>query len=182
MIEIYILIVLTSLRHPWRYSPMSLFRRTAEAALYCACPFNSPYMLKGSLVDPRLRASNEHVSIVRVPRAGGRLGCHSHSSEAVRCASTEDHQPPSPLIPPSSLAFFTGGWPVWPPTARNFLTRPPTGTPRRAINPTSTFLSCAFREQRRTTGYPPILLISPYFALKGSRQTVLHCARPTRVF
>ena len=28
----------------------------------------------GSLVDPRLRASNEHILIVRVPRAGGRPG------------------------------------------------------------------------------------------------------------
>src|SRR5262245_24757498 len=31
-------------------------------------------LLKGSLVDPRLRASNEHILIVRVPRAGGRPG------------------------------------------------------------------------------------------------------------
>ena len=29
---------------------------------------------QGSLVDPRLRASNEHIPIVRVPRAGGRPG------------------------------------------------------------------------------------------------------------
>jgi len=28
---------------------------------------------KSGLVDPRLRASNEHILIVRVPRAGGRL-------------------------------------------------------------------------------------------------------------
>ena len=27
------------------------------------------YTFKGSLVDPRLRASNEHIFIVRVPRA-----------------------------------------------------------------------------------------------------------------
>jgi len=27
---------------------------------------------EGGLVDPRLRASNEHILIVRVPRAGGR--------------------------------------------------------------------------------------------------------------
>ena len=33
---------------------------------------------KGSLVDPRLRASNEHILIVRVPRAGGRPGCPLH--------------------------------------------------------------------------------------------------------
>jgi hypothetical protein len=30
--------------------------------------------LKGSLVDPRLRALNEHLPSVRVPRAGGRPG------------------------------------------------------------------------------------------------------------
>jgi hypothetical protein len=35
---------------------------------------NSLLLLKGSLVDPRLRASNEHIPIVRVPRAGGRSG------------------------------------------------------------------------------------------------------------
>ena len=44
-----------------------------------------PYFIfKGGLVDPRLRASNEHILIVRVPRAGGRLGCPSHPSEAAR--------------------------------------------------------------------------------------------------
>ena len=47
---------------------------------------------------PRLRASNEHILIVRVPRAGGRPGCPSCPSEAARCASTEDHQPPSPFF------------------------------------------------------------------------------------
>jgi len=31
------------------------------------------FFVKGNLVDPRLRASNEHIPIVRVPRAGGRL-------------------------------------------------------------------------------------------------------------
>ena len=55
------------------------------------------FIFKGSLVDPRLRASNEHILIVRVPRAGGRPGYPSHPSEAARCASTEDHQAPSLL-------------------------------------------------------------------------------------
>jgi hypothetical protein len=36
------------------------------------------YLFKGSLVDPRLRASNEHILIVRVPRAGGRPGYPFH--------------------------------------------------------------------------------------------------------
>ena len=53
---------------------------------------------KGSLVDPQMRASNEHLPSVRVPRAGGRPGCPSHPSEAARCTSTEDHQPPSPSL------------------------------------------------------------------------------------
>ena len=45
---------------------------------------------------------------------------------------------------------------------------PPTGTPRRAINPTSTFLSCAFREQRRPTGHHiPSLLNSPFTSFRG---------------
>ena len=35
----------------------------------------SLFSSKGSLVDPQLRASNEHILIVRVPRAGGRPGC-----------------------------------------------------------------------------------------------------------
>jgi hypothetical protein len=35
------------------------------------------YPIKGGLVDPLLRALNEHIHIVRVPRAGGRPGCPS---------------------------------------------------------------------------------------------------------
>ena len=48
-----------------------------------------PYFIfKGSLIAPRLRASNERPLSVRVPRAGGRSGYPSHPSEAARCAST----------------------------------------------------------------------------------------------
>ena len=36
------------------------------------------FFFKGSLVGPQVRASNEHIPIVRVPRAGGRLGYPSH--------------------------------------------------------------------------------------------------------
>ena len=53
---------------------------------------------KGSLVDPRLRASNEHIPIVRVPRAGGRPGYPAHPSEPTRSTSTDDHQAPSPPL------------------------------------------------------------------------------------
>jgi len=34
-----------------------------------------PLSSLGGLVDPRMRASNEHLLSVRVPRAGGRPGC-----------------------------------------------------------------------------------------------------------
>jgi len=51
----------------------------------------------GSLIDPRMRASNEHLLSVRVPRPGGRLGCPSHPSQAARCASTRRS---SASIPP----------------------------------------------------------------------------------
>ena len=38
------------------------------------------FIFKGSLVDPRLRASNERILVVRVPRAGRRPGCLSSAS------------------------------------------------------------------------------------------------------
>ena len=66
------------------------------SSLVISLGMGTDFTSKGSLVDPRLRASNEHIAIVRIPRAGGRLGCPSHPSEAARCASTEDHQAPSP--------------------------------------------------------------------------------------
>jgi hypothetical protein len=51
-------------------------------------PHTGYLTLKGSLVDPRLRASNEHILIVRVPRAGGRPDCPSHSFQGT--GSIED--------------------------------------------------------------------------------------------
>jgi hypothetical protein len=75
---------------PWRgpsdspTSPEEVGRLFFTARIF---PF--PHLIfRGSLVDPRLRASNEHILIVRVPRAGGRPGYPSHPSEAARCAST----------------------------------------------------------------------------------------------
>ena len=41
------------------------------------------YLFKGSPIDPRLRASNEHILIVRVPRAGGRPGCIASSTPTI---------------------------------------------------------------------------------------------------
>jgi hypothetical protein len=71
--------------------------RLIDLSLRAAFPIPH-FVFKGSLVDPRLRASNEHILIVRVPRAGGRPGYPSHPSEAARCASTEDRQPPPPPL------------------------------------------------------------------------------------
>ena len=39
------------------------------------------------------------------------------------------------IVPPARSFLSFGELPGWCPTARGFLTRPPTGTPRRAINP-----------------------------------------------
>ena len=72
------------------------------------------FTFKGSLVDPRLRASNEHIRIVRVPRAGGRPGYPSHPSEAARCASTGDHLVCPLMLLPSSLVSLSREWhPCW---------------------------------------------------------------------
>jgi hypothetical protein len=58
------------------------------------------FNFKGGLVDPRMRASNEHILLVRVPRAGGRPGYPSHPSEAARCASTG-------IVPATHPHFFS---------------------------------------------------------------------------
>ncbi len=60
------------------------------------------FLFKGSLVDPRMRPLNEHIPIVRVPRAGGRLGYPSHPSETARCAGTGD----SPGYPSPAGGLF----------------------------------------------------------------------------
>ena len=68
--------------------------------------FSIPYFVfKGSLVDSRLRASNEHILIVRVPRAGGRPGCPSYPSEGARSASTETMPATSPSFPCACRPF-----------------------------------------------------------------------------
>ena len=83
--------------------PTGCSNRLSSKAAARAC------QLKGSSRGcPLLRASNEHILIVRVPRAGGRPGYPSHPSEAARCASTEDHQAPSPLC----SARKKGTWPL----------------------------------------------------------------------
>jgi hypothetical protein len=54
----------------------------------CSRPFYPVFSFKGSLVDPRMRASNEHIPIVRVPRAGGRPGYPFSNSDTVHLAHT----------------------------------------------------------------------------------------------
>ena len=74
--------------------------RKAGCLLPCSQHPNLPVIFKGGLVDPRLRASNEHIPIVRVPRAGGRPGCPFHRSATARCARTGDQSgyPPLPFL------------------------------------------------------------------------------------
>ena len=67
-----------------------LAQGSCRTVLHCGHPPDPVFSFKGSLVDPRVRASNEHIPIVRVPRAGGRPGYPSPLSEAARCASTGD--------------------------------------------------------------------------------------------
>src|SRR5580765_2188592 len=67
------------------YLPLGEWPRLPSTARTFPIP---RFIFRGSLVDPRLRASNEHILIVRVPRAGGRPGYPSHPFEAARCAST----------------------------------------------------------------------------------------------
>jgi len=74
--------------------PLSLAR--ASCFLLCTITPSRP----GESPDcPSLRASNEHSFIVRVLRARRIVWrLPSHPSEAARCASTEDHQPPPPPL------------------------------------------------------------------------------------
>ena len=70
----------------FRFSPLCP-KGSTQTVLHCAHrgstflnPSLPPRLLlssQGSLVDPRVRASNEHLLSVRVPRAGGRPGCPS---------------------------------------------------------------------------------------------------------
>jgi len=122
------------------------------------------FIFKGSLIDPRLRASNEHILIVRVPRAGGRPDYPSHPSQAARCASkgivpaaTESSSPAEDSKCLSSKA-----------AARTLVTKKSfrflrprlegvTEVALDCVHRTSTFLSCAFCEQggRLATPSPP---------------------------
>ena len=52
---------------------------------------------EGSLIDSRLRASNEHIPIVRAPGAGGRPGYPSPSSDASVVRAQETNRQPVPI-------------------------------------------------------------------------------------
>ena len=60
------------------------------AAILLGYLYLPPVAQQGGLVDPRLRASNEHIPIVRVPRAGGRPG---HPAPPLTALSTGSYNP-----------------------------------------------------------------------------------------
>ena len=51
------------------------------------------------------------------------------------CPKQGRSERPKIVLPSSPVYFILRGWPGESPTARNVFTRPPTGTPRRAIRP-----------------------------------------------
>jgi len=57
----------------------------------------------GGLVDPLLRASNEHILIVRVPRARGRPGCPLPSCGAIPASHAGSPLPASRALLAHSL-------------------------------------------------------------------------------
>ena len=65
-------------RPTWVSFPSFYHRASASRKDRLTTPFSSPSLPtslhEGGLVDPQLRASNEHILIVRVPRARGRPG------------------------------------------------------------------------------------------------------------
>ncbi len=66
---------------------------------------NFHFIFKGSLVDPRSRTSNEHIPIVRVPRAGGRPGYPSLPSK-LACFSSFGRAPMLVYVRPSNEALL----------------------------------------------------------------------------
>jgi hypothetical protein len=63
-------------------------RRPASLPTHAPSKIARFFSSQGSLVDPQVRASNEHLLSVRVPRARGRPGCPSHPSQDARSGST----------------------------------------------------------------------------------------------
>ena len=61
------------------------------------------FVFKGGLVDPRMRASNEHLLSVRVPRAGGRPGCPVSPFSGPRVARAQETDQ---ATLPAPLEFF----------------------------------------------------------------------------
>jgi hypothetical protein len=76
--------------------------------------------------------------------------------------------------PANILSIFIG-WPVWAPTACNFLTRPPTGMPRRAISPGEglCFLLCTITPSRprKSPDYPSLRASSDHSYIVGALRT-----------
>jgi hypothetical protein len=84
--------------HPLARRDVPVARARASCFLFCII---KPSLPRESPDCPSLRASDEHRFIVRVLRARRMVWrLPSHPSQAARCASTGDHQAPSPLTPP----------------------------------------------------------------------------------
>ena len=80
--------------HPLARRDVPLARARASCFLLCII---KPSLPRESPDCPSLRASDEHRFIVRVLRARRMVWrLPSHPSQAARCASTGDHQAPSP--------------------------------------------------------------------------------------
>ena len=84
----------------------------------------------------------------------------------MRCTNT--------MVLPSLLVSPLGGWPDWSPTARNFLTRPPTGTPRRAISPGEGLLRPRVARAQKIISLHPSLCSK--HLLRGVAEVALYCA------
>ena len=118
----------------------------------------SLFSSQGSLVDPRLRASNEHILIVCVPRA---------------------RRAPWPLFPtvPSLLVISQGWGLIDLPLRATFSPSPPTGTPRRAISPCAGLLRPRVARAQKINSLHPLLCSNRL--LRGVAEAALYCAHRT---
>jgi hypothetical protein len=103
--------LLVSLSREWH--PFGPTAAVEQAQLHMLLP-SGLYLphREGALVDPQMRASNEHLPSVRVPRAGGRPGCPPHPSDRAASASKKDGlATPFPLFAKSWKRFVKPGAP-----------------------------------------------------------------------
>src|SRR5512141_429741 len=96
---------------------------------------------RGSLVDYRVPASNEHIPVLRIPRAGGRPGCLSHPTLLLN-----RREQPLPILVSHECPHFAGlgrrlfaaldeiAWFSWPlGQGKGVITGPPTQSDRCVV-------------------------------------------------